>query len=179
MRDAKEIVIYPDKRLRKKCIKVEKFDDALKEKIDRMFYLMRKYNGVGLAANQAGFSECMFVCNATGKPEDDMVFINPEIIEVKEHDEIIEGCLSLPFVQVLHHRFKFCKISSQKLNGEPFTLDADGILSKIVQHECDHIFGKLIIDKMKITESIINKGIIQRLIMSDMEIKEREDNENS
>src|SRR5437870_5122503 len=96
---ALHILDYPDPRLRKMCKPVEVFDESLARLAARMFELMRVEEGIGLAASQVGVLVRMFVCNVTGEPKDDLVFVNPRISDVSEPGDGEEGCLSIPEVR--------------------------------------------------------------------------------
>src|SRR5215211_3289943 len=91
-----QIIQYPDPRLKKASLPVEKFDESLKALAARMFQLMREARGVGLAAPQVGQNVRMFVMNHTGEPADDRVYVNPELVDAEGAEEGEEGCLSLP-----------------------------------------------------------------------------------
>src|SRR4051812_7283766 len=91
-----KIIFYPDPRLSKMSKPVTAFDQKLRELAARMFVLMRENRGVGLAAPQVGLNIRLFVMNATGKPEDDRIYVNPELSEPLGEEEAEEGCLSLP-----------------------------------------------------------------------------------
>src|SRR5215468_4923883 len=95
-----KIILWPDPRLRKVSSPVEAFDESLKALTDRMFQLMREHRGVGLAAAQVGINLRLFVMNATGKPEDDAIYVNPVLTEAEGEEEGEEGCLSLPNINV-------------------------------------------------------------------------------
>src|SRR5262245_61907887 len=89
------LVVYPDPRLRQKCAPVRKFDERLAALADQMLNLMRASNGVGLAGPQVGVMERIFVCNPTGNPQDDRIYVNPELQDLCGSIEAEEGCLSI------------------------------------------------------------------------------------
>ncbi|MCR5400554.1 MAG: peptide deformylase [Treponema sp.] len=127
-------------------VKPEEINDELRAFIDEMFETMIEADGVGLAGPQAGISKRLFVVIA----DDDVrrVFINPQIIQTsQELCDYDEGCLSIP--QVYETISRPAKVTVQALNekGKPFTLEADGLLARIIQHENDHLDGKLFIDR--------------------------------
>ena len=127
-------------------VKPEEINDELRAFIDEMFETLIEADGVGLAGPQACISKRLFVVIADDEVR--RVFINPQIIktssEVSDYDE---GCLSIP--QVYETISRPAKITVQALNekGKPFTLEADGLLARIIQHENDHLDGKLFIDR--------------------------------
>ncbi len=134
--------------LRQKCeaVKAEEINDDFRALIKEMFLTMDEANGVGLAAPQVGIAKRFFVA----KSDDDVerVFINPVITKTSsELSEYEEGCLSIPGVYETIVRPKAVTISALDINGKPFTLDAEGLLARIVQHESDHLDGILYIDR--------------------------------
>ena len=157
------IVRYPDPRLRRKCEPVESFDDSLNALVERMFEIMRKDRGVGLAAPQVGVSRLLFICNPTGKPEDDLVYINPVLSDLIGAVENEEGCLSFPDLKANIRRAKRCRIQAVDLAGNPVDHTGEGLIARIWQHEMDHLEGRLIIDRMNDTDKIANKRILTDL----------------
>ena len=142
----RNVVQEGDDILTKKCRLVEKFDDKLFDLLDDMADTMYNSDGVGLAAPQVGISQRFFVCMA----DDDVkrVFINPQIIETSsELSDYEEGCLSIP--KLYEKITRPVEVTVQALNekGKPFTLKADGLLARIIQHEYDHLDGILYIDR--------------------------------
>jgi peptide deformylase len=132
--------------LRKKAEPIPEVNDEIRKLAEDMFETMIEANGVGLAAPQVGLSLRMFVAMA----DDDVkrVFINPQIIKTSEEvGEYEEGCLSIP--QVYESITRPLGVTVQAINekGRPFTLEADGLLARIIQHEYDHLDGILYIDR--------------------------------
>lgn len=141
-----EIIKLGEDILRQKAKPVEEVNDEIRQLAEDMFETMIEADGVGLACPQVGKSLRMFVVIA----DDDVrrVFINPQIIKTSEETcEYDEGCLSIP--QVYETITRPAKITVQALNekGRPFTLEADGLLARIIQHEYDHLEGILYIDR--------------------------------
>lgn len=159
------IVTYPDPGLRKKCapVRKEEFDQSLADLAQRMLEIMKANRGVGLAAPQVGVNRRLFVCNPTGEPGDDHVYINPVLSELTGSVEGEEGCLSLPELRVLVRRAKRCKIQALDVQGEPIETEADDLMARIWQHETDHLDGRLILDRMNAAEKIANKKLIAQL----------------
>lgn len=134
--------------LRKKCTPVDpaKIDDKMRQLFEDMFETMMSANGVGLAAPQIGISERFFV--AMSDDEVKRVFINPQIIATSEElSDYEEGCLSLPGFSENIRRPEKVTIQALDENGKRFTLEADGLLGRIVQHENDHLDGIVYIDR--------------------------------
>lgn len=132
--------------LRKKAEPVEQVNDEIRKLAEDMFETMTALEGVGLAAPQIGRSLRMFVVIA----DDDVrrVFINPQIIKTsQETGEYDEGCLSIPQVYETIVRPLSVTVQALNENGRPFTLEADGLLARVIQHEYDHLDGILYIDR--------------------------------
>ncbi len=142
------ILHHPDPRLRQKASPVSVFDDALQRLIDDMFETMYDAPGVGLAATQVGVPLRLAVMDCSddkARPEP-MVIINPELSEPAERVEMEEGCLSVPGVGDKVQRFNRLKLRALDRRGQPFELLAEGLLAQAIQHEIDHLDGKLYID---------------------------------
>lgn len=142
-----EIVRYGDEILRKKAEPIEKIEEV-EGVIDDMFRLMHEAEGVGLAGPQAGISKRFFVIEVDESGP--LVFVNPVIIERKgRKTELEEGCLSFPGITGTVVRPETVLIKALDRAGEEFTLETDGLLAKVIQHEYDHINGVLFIDKLQ------------------------------
>jgi peptide deformylase len=158
-----KIIHYPDPRLRKVCVDVQKFDENLLALANRMFELMRQAKGVGLAAPQIGKNIRLFITNHTGNPEDDRVYVNPVISDAEGEETAQEGCLSLPNINVDVSRPTSAKIRARDLSGNPIDQTETGYLARIWQHELDHLNGVLIIDRMGPTAKMENRKILKEL----------------
>ena len=146
-----EIVQYPHPSLRWKSQPVREINAALKSTVQEMFDLMYEHKGIGLAANQVALPIRVFVLNPTGDAEEndqELVFINPEIMRKKGSIEGEEGCLSLPDVYGQVRRSEEILVSAFDLTGKEFRLELDDLLSRIVQHENDHLDGVMFFDRM-------------------------------
>ncbi|HEX8911363.1 MAG TPA: peptide deformylase [Humisphaera sp.] len=149
MADDLQLILYPDPRLKKKSPPVTVFDDALKRTATRMLELMREHKGVGLAAPQVGLNIRLFVVNATGEPHDDRVYVNPVLSEAEGDEADEEGCLSLPDIRVEVTRpTTRVLMRAQDLDGKPFEEVGEGFITRVWQHELDHLNGVLITDRM-------------------------------
>jgi peptide deformylase len=142
------VIQYPDPRLRQVAKPVNEFDERLKVLVARMFTLMRQHKGVGLAAPQVGIGQRVFVMNATGKSEDDHVYVNPELFDLTGSEEGEEGCLSLPEINAMIDRAKALRIIAKDVEGNPVEQTETGYVARIWQHEFDHLNGVLITDRM-------------------------------
>lgn len=142
-----DIVTYGDPVLEEKAQPVAEFDEKLKSLVADMFEAMRRDRGIGLAAPQVGVSSRVFVTDVEGDGQ--RVFVNPEIImtspEVSEYEE---GCLSFPGLYFTVKRPASVKVQAFTEKGKPFTVDAEGLLARVVLHEFDHLEGKLFIDRI-------------------------------
>jgi len=143
----RKILLYGDKMLETKAEPVSVFDEALASLASEMFDIMHDGDGVGLAAPQVGVPQRIFIVHIDGDKR--RLFVNPEIIETsQEVVEYEEGCLSFPGLYFTVKRPAAVKIQAFNEKGKPFTLDADGFLARVVQHEYDHLDGKLFIDRI-------------------------------
>ncbi|HYO10760.1 MAG TPA: peptide deformylase [Tepidisphaeraceae bacterium] len=157
-----QIINYPDPRLRKVSLPVETFDDALKALVARMFQLMREHRGVGLAAPQVGQNIRLFVMNHSGDPQDDRVYINPELTDAEGAEEGEEGCLSLPGINAKIVRDKKLRIRAKGLDGHEIDQVETGYLARVWQHETDHLNGTLITDRMgAVAKMVARKKLIE------------------
>jgi peptide deformylase len=142
------ILHHPDPRLRQKAQPVSVFDDALQTLIDDMFETMYDAPGVGLAATQVGIPRRLAVmdCSEDKNRPHPIVIINPQIVNPAEPVEMEEGCLSVPGIADKVQRYNKLKLRALDRHGQPFELEAEGLLAQAVQHEIDHLDGKLYID---------------------------------
>jgi peptide deformylase len=161
--DKLAIVHYPDPILKKTCTPVTAFGPDIKALADRMLTLMKEGRGVGLAAPQVGLSLRLFVCNPTGEPEDDMVCVNPEFVELNGAEEKEEGCLSLPGLGVNMRRATRAVMRFCDADGQVREQEGEDLLARIWQHESDHLDGRLITDNMSATDEISNRRAIKQL----------------
>jgi len=147
-----KIVTFPHPALRYESKPVPRIDDDLRRQVREMFELMYDSHGIGLAANQVALPFRFFVLNVTadpGRPEEEQVFINPEIVKRHSRVEGEEGCLSFPGLYAPVARARRIRVRAYDLEGQEFVLDADDLLSRAVQHELDHLNGRLFIDLLE------------------------------
>ena len=142
-----KILEFPNPNLRKVAVPVTSFDNDLKRLIDNMFETMYEANGIGLAATQVDVHKRLLVLDVSEERNDPKVFVNPTI-DVIESDlaDYDEGCLSVPGFYETVSRPKKIKVSAQDKEGSQFEIEADGVLSVCIQHEIDHLDGKLFVD---------------------------------
>lgn len=146
-----EIVKYGHPALRWKSKPLTEITPELKSTVRKMFDLMYEARGIGLAANQVGLPYRFFIVNATADPaetEEELVFINPEIIRRKGSAEGEEGCLSLPELYGDVPRAEEIVVEAYDLNGEGFGIEAEELMARVIQHESDHLDGVLFFDRM-------------------------------
>jgi len=154
----REIVVYPDKRLKMVSKEVERFDEELHTLLDDMYDTMRAKNGVGLAAIQIGVDQRALIINIPLEnipegedeqpKENTLEMINPVIIEKDGSTKFQEGCLSVPGVYEEVERAKHVKIEYFDRFGEKHTIEDDDFLAIAMQHEMDHLDGKVFIEKL-------------------------------
>ena len=164
--DALKLRLYPDPVLRARAAPVASFDEALAARVRKMFDIMYESRGIGLAAPQVGVSERVFVVNLAGgpeKPEEELVFINPEIREPAGECTEEEGCLSFPDIRLDVVRPSNVTIEASDLAGERFTIEADGWLARCVQHEFDHLDGILFVARVPMTRRLMIRKQLKEL----------------
>ncbi len=141
------ILEYPDPRLRTKAAPVAAVDDAVRTLVDDMFETMYAAKGIGLAATQVNVHKRLLVVDVSENKDTPLAFINPEILEREGTVEAEEGCLSVPGIfDTLNTRSARIVVRALGRDGKPFEMEADGLLAICIQHEIDHLEGKLFVD---------------------------------
>ena len=145
-----KILIFPDPRLRTVAKAVEKVDDSLKKLTEDMLETMYEGSGIGLAATQVDVHKRVIVVDISEKKDEPLVLINPVLKKVidPELKMYSEGCLSVPGFYEELKRPSEIELSFQDVNGQDQTLIANGLLSVVVQHEMDHLEGKMMVDSI-------------------------------
>jgi peptide deformylase len=160
------ILEYPDPRLRTKAKPVARVDAGTRRLIDDMLETMYAAPGVGLAASQVNVHERIIVVDVSPDRDTPYAFVNPEIeILDPTPQESEEGCLSVPGFYEPVTRASRIRVRALDRNGEPFELEAEGMLSVCIQHECDHLEGKLFVDYLS--------GLKRQRIRSKLEKQQR------
>jgi peptide deformylase len=161
-----EIVKYPDPILSKAGEPVTEFDEELKTLVEEMFDSMYAAHGIGLAAPQIGLSKRITVIDVNFKkdPADQIVLINPQIIEHEGQQFEEEGCLSLPDIRDKVKRAAKVKVRAQNADGEWFEIEGEELLSRAFQHEIDHLDGVLFIDRLSRLKKDLTVRKIKKLI---------------
>lgn len=141
-----DILVFPDKRLRTKAAPVNTFDDALRQLVKDMFETMYDAPGIGLAATQVNVHKRVLVIDISEQRDQPLCLINPQIVTRDGEQEFQEGCLSVPEYYETVKRAETITVKAFNQDGEAFEMSADGLLSVCIQHEMDHLDGKLFVD---------------------------------
>ena len=144
----RKILKFPDQDLRIKAKPVESFDDELKTLTDDMFDTMHSVNGIGLAATQIGVAKQVAVIDISPEKNEPLVIVNPaiQILDPSKTEDYDEGCLSVPGFFEKISRPSDILLTYQDLNGKKQEIKPKGLLTKVVQHELDHLNGRLFVD---------------------------------
>jgi peptide deformylase len=140
------ILRYPDARLHKLAAPVTVFDDGLRKLVADMAETMYAAPGIGLAATQVDVHKQVIVVDVSERRDSLVVLVNPEIVEAIGESDIEEGCHSVPGIYELVPRAERVKVRAYDQNGKAFTLDVQGLLAVCIQHEMDHLQGKVFIE---------------------------------
>lgn len=155
-----DILCFPDSRLRTVAKSVEVVDDKLRALIDDMFETMYEAPGVGLAATQVNVHKRIIVIDVSEEKDKPLVLINPMILERSGGQDGEEGCLSVPGYYEAVERAAFVRVEALDRDGRQFELEAEGLLAVCIQHEMDHLDGKLFVDYLsKLKRSRIQKKL--------------------
>ena len=140
------ILRYPDARLHKVAAPVTVFDGSLKKLVADMTETMYTAPGIGLAATQVDVHKQVIVVDVSERRDSLVVLVNPAIVEATGVSDIEEGCLSVPGIYELVERAERVKVRAYDQNGKAFTLEAQGLLAVCIQHEMDHLQGKVFVE---------------------------------
>lgn len=158
------LIYYPDPRLEQVCSEIsDPADAAVAEFVERMFELMFAGRGVGLAAPQVGVTARLFVASPTAEPADRQVYINPRIVSAEGSQEDDEGCLSFPGIFCKVKRSAAVTVRAQGLDGEWFEQTVHDLHARIIQHEGDHLDGRLLVDRMGSVARLSNRKALKSL----------------
>lgn len=142
------ILCYPDPRLRTRAEPVATVDDSIRRLIDDMLDTMYAAPGIGLAASQVNIHKRIVVIDISAARNEPRVFVNPAIEFAEGAQQREEGCLSVPGFYEPVQRAERIRVAALNRDGEPFTLAAEALLAVCIQHECDHLEGKLFVDRI-------------------------------
>jgi peptide deformylase len=160
-----DLTLFPDPTLRRPALPVEAFDDGLRAIVAGMFERMYTSKGVGLAAPQVGLKKRILVLNASGEAKDELVLVNPTILErFGPSTAFEEGCLSFPGIYAEIERPESCRVRAFRADGTPFEETYGGFTSRIVQHEQDHLEGVLLVDRMSAADRLRHKAALDELV---------------
>ncbi|HCG69733.1 MAG TPA: peptide deformylase [Gammaproteobacteria bacterium] len=155
-----KILHHPDPRLRTKATAVSTFDEALSEFARNLLTTMYAAPGIGLAATQVNVHKRVIVVDISEEKDQPHMLVNPVLEPYGDKIKGEEGCLSVPDIYDSVERFEYVKVSAQDVHGEPLQFTADGMLSICIQHECDHLEGKLFVDYL----SSLKRGRISKAL---------------
>ena len=159
-----EILEFPDSRLRTVAKPVKQVDDRIRTLIDDMFETMYDAPGIGLAASQIDVHEQIVVIDVSEDNSEPLVFINPEITVLDQDTfEYDEGCLSVPGFYETVERPQHIRVKALDRNGEPFVMEPEGLLAVCIQHENDHLLGKLFVDYISPLKRNRIRGKLEKL----------------
>ena len=164
------IVVYPDRALFEPTRPVEEFDDELRELVDDMVDTMYAAPGVGLAANQIAVPRRLLIIDLTAgeKPDQLFVFVNPRITRADGKQVGDEGCLSFPDLNLSVARAQQVTVEAQDLDGRPFELEAEDLLARAIQHECEHLDGQVFLRNLSsLKRELVRREIRKRIKAGD------------
>lgn len=158
-----EVRCYPDPVLREQTGPVEEFDDALANLARDMVKTMNEANGLGLAGPQVAVSLSIVAVSLDTQPGNAVVLVNPEIVETDGWEVGEEGCLSFPGIYVNIGRFQRVRVRYSDAKGEPKELEAKGLAARAIQHELDHLDGRLLVDRMSAVQRMAQRRRLREL----------------
>jgi peptide deformylase len=152
------ILEYPDPRLRTRAAAVDVVDDAVRQLAEDLLETMYAANGVGLAATQVDVHRRVIALDVSESRDQPLILINPELVSAEGQGPGEEGCLSLPGIYDKLSRATSIRVRALDRDGKPFEMDAEGLLGVCIQHEMDHLEGKLFVDYL----SELKRQLIRR-----------------
>lgn len=154
------ILEFPDERLRKKALPVDVFDESLTRLVEDMLATMYAAPGIGLAATQVNVQQQVIVIDISEEKNSPLILINPEIVARTGQEEMEEGCLSVPGVYEKVQRAERIRVRTSDVSGSITEFDADGLLAVCIQHEIDHLEGRLFVDRLSpLKRQLVRKRI--------------------
>jgi len=159
------LTLYPAPILRQTAAPVAAFDEELHAIVAAMYERMRQSKGVGLAAPQVGLKLRILVLNPSGEEQDDLALVNPTIVARGGADTLFdEDCLSFPGIYAEIRRPERCTVKAFDVQGRPIEAEYSGFVSRIIQHEYDHLEGVLLVDRMSPTDKLRNRAELEELV---------------
>ena len=157
------ILVYPDSRLRTVAKPVKNVDESIKNLVSDMLETMYDANGIGLAATQVDVHQQVIVMDISDTRDQPLVLINPKIVNRNGEQVYDEGCLSVPEYYAPVKRAEEIKLTALDLQGEIFEMEAEGLLAICIQHEMDHLLGKVFVDYLsRLKQGRVRKKIIKQ-----------------
>jgi peptide deformylase len=154
------ILEYPDPRLRTRAVPIERVDDAVRQLAADLLETMYAANGVGLAATQVDVHKRLIVIDVSESRDQPLTLINPELLQAEGKGPGEEGCLSVPGIYDKVQRAIKVRIAALNLQGERFEMEAEGLLGICIQHEMDHLEGKVFVDYLsELKRTLIRKRL--------------------
>ncbi len=166
-----EILHFPHPNLRKKASPVAQVDNQVRQTVADMFATMYAAPGIGLAATQVDIQKQIIVIDVSSEKDTPLCLINPEILEASGEEEMEEGCLSVPDVYEPVKRAERIRARALNQQGETFEFEADGLLAVCIQHEMDHLQGKLFVDYL----SPLKRQRIQKRLVKQRKLDSSDD----
>ena len=154
---------YPTPVLASPAQPIEEITEDIRQLVDKMIDIMIAAKGIGLAGPQAGVNLRIFIISTDGSRENAKVYINPTIKPEGNIESNEEGCLSLPGIYAKIKRYQQCTVTATDLDGNEFTETGEGLLARAMQHEFDHLEGRLIKDRFNTVQNIAHKRSIKHL----------------
>ena len=159
----REILVYPDPRLRKVAAPVAQVDGEIRSLVDDMLETMYHANGIGLAATQVDVHLQVIVMDLSEERDEPLVLINPKIIEQDGEQVYDEGCLSVPEYYAPVKRAETITLTALDRDGEIFEIDAEGLQAVCIQHEMDHLAGKVFVDYLsRLKQDRVRKKLVKQ-----------------
>ncbi len=157
------IVKYPHPALRKQAAEIKSINAEVRKLTRKMFETMYAEKGMGLAANQVAHLQKLTVVTTGGEHPDELVLVNPTIVEGSGELMGVEGCLSMPGIEVEVPRYQTITVRGYDLQGKEIEIEADELLSRVLQHELDHLDGIMLVDKMSPAARIACRQTLREL----------------
>ena len=151
----RNVIRYPDPRLRERCSRVEEFGPELSALVDDLLDTLRPTGGIGLSAPQVGDLRAVFVMDLSEDASEPQVFVNPEILSRERDAWVEESCLSIPGVEGKVIRATRIRVRAQTEEGEWFEEELEDMYAVCVQHEVDHLEGRLFIDRLPVLKRVM------------------------
>jgi peptide deformylase len=164
-----DIIHFPDPRLRKRAVPVDTVDEGVRILVDDMLETMYDAPGIGLAATQVNVQKRVIVIDVSDEKNRPLVLINPTILDQQGEEEMEEGCLSVPGYYEIVKRAETVRVSAFGRDGEVFEIETRGLLAVCIQHEIDHLEGKLFVDYL----SVLKRNRIRKTLEQQARIETR------